>query len=127
MKFLKSRIESFHFAIKGLQHVIKTQKNAHIHLIASFLVIMLAVWLEISLNHWITLFLVIGLVWISEFLNTALEVIVNLASPDRHPLAKVGKDVGAASVLIAAILAVIIGILIFLPPLLTKLNVIFKI
>jgi len=88
---------------------------------------MLAVWLEISLNHWITLFLVIGLVWISEFLNTALEVIVNLASPDRHPLAKVGKDVGAASVLIAAILAVIIGILIFLPPLLTKLNMIFKI
>lgn len=101
----------------------KTQKNAHIHLIASILAILLATWLKIPLNHWITLLLVIGLVWISEFLNTALEVIVNLASPDRHPLAKVGKDVGAASVLIAAILAVVIGILIFLPPLIAKIKV----
>jgi len=69
--------------------------------------------------------LVIGIVWISEFLNTALEVIVDLASPERHPLAKVGKDVGAAAVLISASIAVIIGLLILGPPLIEKISMLF--
>jgi len=104
---------------------VKTQENAWIHLVATILVIILAVWLEISLYGWIGLLLVIGIVWISEFLNTALEVIVDLASPERHPLAKVGKDVGAAAVLISASIAVIIGLLILGPPLLKKIAILF--
>ena len=60
------------------------------------------------------------MVWIAEFLNTALEAVVDLASPSHHPLAKVGKDVGAAAVLIAAMVSVIAGLLIMGPPLLSK-------
>ncbi len=59
-------------------------------------------------------------VWMGEFINTALEAIVDLASPEIHPLAKIGKDVGAAAVLIAAIAAVIVGLLILGPPFLAK-------
>lgn len=65
------------------------------------------------------------MVWMAEFLNTALEIVVDLASPDLHPLAKAGKDVGAASVLIAAASALIIGILLLGPPLVSKLSTLF--
>jgi len=63
------------------------------------------------------LLLTIGLVWTAEFLNTALEAVVDLASPQQHPLARIGKDVGAAAVLIAALIAVLTGLLILGPPL----------
>ena len=72
--------------------------------------------------EWLAILLVIGLVWMAEFVNTAVEIIVDLASPEKHPLAKIGKDVGAASVLIAAFIAVIIGVIVFWQPLLTKLG-----
>ena len=65
------------------------------------------------------------MVWMAEFLNTALEIVVDLASPDLHPLAKAGKDVGAASVLIAAASALIIGFLLLGPPLVSKLSTLF--
>lgn len=119
-KYIKSRIVSIKNAINGLFHVIKSQQNAHLHLIATFIVIGLSLWLRLSIANWVFLLLVIGMVWIAEFLNTALEVIVNLASPDQHPLAKVGKDVGAAAVLIAAVIALIIGVIMLGPPLLAK-------
>ena len=79
-------------------------------------------WLRIERFEWLAILLVIGIVWTAEFLNTALEVIVDLASPEKHPLARVGKDVGAAAVLIAAILAVTIGLIVFWEPLLAKLG-----
>jgi diacylglycerol kinase len=60
------------------------------------------------------------MVWMSEFINTALEAVVDLASPEQHPLAKIGKDVGAAAVLVGAMCAVVVGFLIFLPPLMEK-------
>ena len=121
IKFLKSRFVSIKNAINGLCHVLKSQQNARLHLIATIIVIVLGLWLRLSIANWVFLLLVIGMVWIAEFLNTALEVIVNLASPDQHPLAKVGKDVGAAAVLIAAVIAIIIGIIILGPLLLEKL------
>jgi diacylglycerol kinase len=62
------------------------------------------------------------MVWMAEFLNTALEIVVDLASPDLHPLARAGKDVGAASVLIAAASAVVVGVFLLGPPLLEKLR-----
>jgi diacylglycerol kinase len=60
---------------------------------------------------------VICMVWMAEFLNTALEAVVDLASPSHHPLAKTGKDVGAAAVLITALTSIIVGLLILGPPL----------
>ena len=122
MQFIKSRIKSFKNALIGWWHVIRTQKNAWIHAIATILTLIFALWLKLPLRDWAILILTIAVVWTAEFLNTALEVVVDLASPSIHPLAKVGKDVGAASVLIAAISAVVVGFIILGPPLLHKIQ-----
>ena len=121
-QFIRGRKNSFRYAFAGFLFVLKTQKNAWLHLIATAIVIFVSFWLGIGRIEWVAILLVIGLVWMAEFMNTALEVIVDLASPEKHPLAKVGKDVGAASVLIAAILAVIIGVIVLWQPLIEKLR-----
>jgi diacylglycerol kinase len=122
LEFLRSRINSFKNALIGWWHVIRTQKNAWIHAVATILTLLFALWLQIPLRDLAVLILTIAIVWTAEFLNTALEVVVDLASPSLHPLAKVGKDVGAASVLIAAVSAVVIGFLVLGPPLLLKIK-----
>ncbi|MBA4420880.1 MAG: diacylglycerol kinase [Anaerolinea sp.] len=116
------RIRSFMHAISGWWFVISTQRNTWIHATATTLVVLLASWLKLPARDWAILFLVIGLVWIAEFLNTALEAVVDLSSPQNHPLAKVGKDVGAAAVLISALVAVLVGLFIMGPPLLDKIS-----
>ncbi|MGI6251104.1 MAG: diacylglycerol kinase family protein [Anaerolineaceae bacterium] len=113
--FITTRLHSFKFAFDGLSYVMRTQQNAWIHLAATTLTIIVCTWLKISRDDWISIFLVIGMVWTAEFLNTALEIIVDLASPEKHPLAKIGKDVGAASVLITAFIAIVIGLIIVGP------------
>jgi diacylglycerol kinase len=113
----RSRLASFRYAIAGLAHVLRTQRNAWIHAVASLAVVLLAFWLQPGLTQWAVLVLAMALVWMAEFINSALEAIVDLASPDVHPLAKVGKDVGAAAVLIAAVSAALVGLLILGPPL----------
>ena len=120
LKFIQSRLKSFKHAFGGWWYVIRTQQNAWIHALATILVVVTSIWLKIDMRGWVLLVLAITIVWTAEFLNTALEVVVDLASPDLHPLAKVGKDVGAASVLIAALSAAIIGLLIMGPPFLEK-------
>lgn len=119
-RFFKSRFNSFKSAFVGWWHVIKTQHNAWIHAIATVSVIMIAIWLNLPLRDWAVLLVTITMVWAAEFLNTALEIVVDLASPELHPLAKAGKDVGAAAVLIAAMSAVGIGIMLLGPPLVNK-------
>ncbi len=126
LEFFRLRARSFRVAFAGWWYVIRTQKNAWIHALASLLVALLALWLQLPLIEWAVLILTIGMVWMAEFVNTALEAVVDLASPQQNPLAKVGKDVGAAAVLIAALAAVIIGLLIMGPPLLLKLQSIFR-
>ncbi len=113
----RSRLASFRYAVAGLAHVLRTQRNAWIHAVASLFVVVLAFWLQLGLTQWAVLVLAMALVWMAEFVNSALEAIVDLASPDVHPLAKVGKDVGAAAVLIAAVSAALVGLLILGPPL----------
>ena len=125
-RFIKSRLNSFKNAIVGWWHVIKTQQNAWIHAIATVMTITIAIWLELPLRDWAILLITIAMVWAAEFLNTALEIVVDLASPDMHHLAKAGKDVGAAAVLIAAMSAVGIGIMLLGPPLIGKLNCVIK-
>jgi diacylglycerol kinase (ATP) len=116
----RSRLASFHHAFAGWWYVLRTQRNAWIHALATIGVIVLGIWLGIERRDWAVLLLAIGLVWLAEFLNTALEAVVDLASPKMHPLARVGKDVGAAAVLISAATSAVIGILILGPPLLEK-------
>ena len=117
----QSRLASFRYAFSGLWFMLRTQRNAWIHATATVCVVALGLWLSLSRIEWAILALTIGLVWMAEFTNTALEAVVDLASPDIHPLAKVGKDVGAAAVLVAAFTSVIVGLLILGPALWVKL------
>ncbi len=118
----RTRLESFRHAFAGWWHVLRTQRNAWIHAVASAAVISLAAWLRLDRQSWAVLLLSIGLVWMAEFLNTALEAVVDLASPEVNPLARVGKDVGAAGVLIAALTAAAVGLLVMGPPLCLRLG-----
>ncbi len=119
----RSRLHSFRHAFAGWWYVLRTQQNAWIHAIASILVVVLALWLRLGRRDWALLLLAIGLVWMAEFVNTALEAVVDLASTEIQPLAKAGKDVGAAAVFIAAGTAALIGLLILGPPLLSRLGI----
>ncbi len=121
----KSRLSAFRYAFSGCWYVLRTQRNAWIHLAAMAMTVTLGLWLSLAPQDWATLFLAIGLVWTAEFINTGIEAIVDLASPEKHPLAQVGKDVGAAGVLIAALIAVLVGILILGPPLFERVALIF--
>ncbi len=87
------------------------------HALATVLVVGLGIWLGLDRLSWGLIVVAIALVWLAEFINTALEAVIDLASPDQDPLAKVGKDVGAAAVLISAGAAAVIGILVLGPPL----------
>jgi diacylglycerol kinase len=123
--FFTSRCNSFGHAFRGWWYVIRTQKNAWLHAIITTLVVAMALWLRVSALDWAILVLTIALVWSAEFFNTAIEAVVDLASPVQHPLAKTGKDVGAAAVLIAALAAILVGLLILGPPLWAKLAPLF--
>jgi diacylglycerol kinase len=118
--FFISRAHSFRHAFRGWWYVVRTQRNAWIHAVITTLVVLVAFWLHLPLRDWAVLFLTIAMVWTAEFINTALEAVVDLASPHQHPLAKVGKDVGAAAVLIASLAAILVGLLIMGPPLWEK-------
>lgn len=115
-----SRVESFRFAFAGWWYLLRTQPNARIHLAITCGVIVLGLWLGLPFTQWAIVWLAIGLVFAAELVNSALEAVVDLASPDVHPLAKAAKDMGAGAVLISACVAVIIGLLIFGPPLIAR-------
>lgn len=121
----RSRLAAFRHAISGFWHVLRSQRNAWIHAVATCAALAMSLWLRLERLEWAVVMIVIGLVWMAEFLNTALEAVVDLASPDLHPLAKVGKDVGAAAVLIAAVTAATAGIIMFGPPLWVKFSTLF--
>ncbi len=124
--FFQSRALSFRHAFAGWWYVIRTQRNAWIHALASLAVIFLSIWLRLEPRDWAVIILAIALVWTAEFLNTALEAVVDLSCQQEHTLAKVSKDVGAAAVLIAAGSSAIIGVLILGPPLWQRLQILFR-
>jgi diacylglycerol kinase len=124
-EFIYSRITAFGHAFRGWWYVLRTQHNAWIHSIVALAVIALGSWLGLPPRDWAVLVLAIAMVFTAEFINTSIEAVVDLASPVHHPLAKVGKDVGAAAVLVAALAAILIGLLILGPPLWSKLILIF--
>jgi diacylglycerol kinase len=120
--FILSRIAAFGHAFRGWAHVLKTQHNAWIHSVVATLIITLGLWVGLPPRDWAVIVLTIAMVFTAEFINTAIEAVVDLASPVHHPLAKVGKDVGAGAVLVAALAAVVIGLLLLGPPLWTKIT-----
>jgi diacylglycerol kinase len=114
---LYNRAKSFQYAFEGWWFVLRTQHNAWIHGLITLIVVGLAFWLGLPLRDWAVLILTFMAVWMAEFLNTAIEAIVDMTMPKVHPLAKVAKDVAAAAVLVGAMGAVLIGLLLLGPPL----------
>ncbi len=123
--FFVSRIHSFRYAVHGWNYVLRTQRNAWIHSAIAIAVFLVGLWLKIPPRDWAVIILTAALVFSAEFLNTSIEAVVDLASPDKHPLAKIGKDVGAAAVLVSALAAILIGLLLLGPPLWQKLITLF--
>jgi diacylglycerol kinase len=114
-------IEAFRFAFSGLWYTLRTQRNMRFHLAIASVVTVLGVWLKLSTDQWALLALTSGLVLVSEMTNTVIEQLVDLVCPEYHPVAKIVKDVMAGAVVLAAIVAVAVGLLILGPPLWNKL------
>lgn len=124
--FFRGRLGSFRPAFDGWRHVLHTQPNAWIHAFISVAVLVAGFWVQLDAVRWALIVLAMATVWIAEFVNTAIEAAVDLASPDHHPLAKTAKDVSAAVVVIAALAAVVIGILVLGLPLWLRATEIFS-
>jgi diacylglycerol kinase len=118
---LRFRLRSFRFAFAGWWYVLRTQHNTWIHAAFSIAVLLLAWWLRLPRVEWAILILTITVVWMGEFTNTAIEAVVDMTMPEPHPLAKVAKDVAAATVLVGALGAILVGLLILGPPLYARL------
>ncbi|MCB9008445.1 MAG: diacylglycerol kinase family protein [Ardenticatenaceae bacterium] len=112
-----NRAKSFHFAFEGWWFVLRTQHNAWIHAVITLTVMGMALWLRLPGRDWAVLILTFMAVWMAEFMNTAIEAVVDMTMPDEHPLAKVAKDVAAAAVLVGALGAILVGLLLLGPPL----------
>jgi diacylglycerol kinase len=117
-EIIKSILRSFHYAFEGLGFAIRTQRNIRIHLLIGFIIFISAIVLKCSLIEIGLLLITISLVISLEMINTAIEEIINMISPHSQPKAKIVKDIGAATVLISAISAVVLGLLIIGPKLL---------
>ncbi|MBD8069189.1 diacylglycerol kinase family protein [Bacillus sp. PS06] len=106
---------SFSYAINGLKNAIIKERNLQIHLVIAVVVIIVGICFKLSLLDWAILTIVIGGMIVLELINTAIERLVDLVTMEYHPLAKIVKDISAAAVFVFAIIAVIVGILIFYP------------
>ena len=114
----RKRAGSFRFAFSGLAMFFKTQHNALIHLAATIAVIVLSILVRLPLSSFLFIVIAIGLVWMAELFNTAIEKLCDMVHPGQHPQIKFIKDVSAAAVLVTAVIAVITGCIIFIPILL---------
>jgi diacylglycerol kinase (ATP) len=115
---LKSRLRSFRFALNGLRSLVKYEHNSRIHSIAAIAVIILGLLLKIDLTEWSLLVIVIGMVFITELLNSSLESFADSMKPEWNDMIGKAKDYSAAAVLIAAIISLVVGVIIFVPKLL---------
>ena len=120
-KGLKKFIRSFEFPIKGLKYAYRNEQNLAVDVGIALIVCIFGFLFQINKYEWAILVLTIGLVISCELINTAIEAVVDLVTEEYHPLARVAKDTSAAAVFIFAIVAVIVGIIIFLPKLISLL------
>ena len=115
---IKKRLKSFVFAFNGLKVFILTEHNAWMHLAATLVVTVFGVYYRISKKEWIAVCVVIGLVFSMEMINTAIEKLCDVVSPEKRDSIKIVKDISAAAVLLSAVVAVVVGLIIFLPKIL---------
>ena len=116
------RMRSIRHAAMGIGFVLRSQHNAWVHAAVTVAVLALAAVLHFtvrpySMSEWADLVIAIAMVWVAETFNTGLEVLANAITSERHPVVKIAKDVAAAAVLLSAIAASIVGLILFLPPL----------
>lgn len=111
----KERFKSFTYAWSGVKLLFQSEHNTIIHLVLTILAVILGVVFHISRAEWMALIIVISMVWTAELLNTAIEKTMDFISKERLPQIKLIKDLAAAAVLVAAIAAVMVGGLIFIP------------
>jgi len=114
---LRRRAASFGHAFRGVGAALRSEVHLRFHAVATAAAVGLGFYLGISRLEWALVALAIGAVWAAELLNTAVEALVDLASPDYHPLAGKAKDVAAGAVLVVAAAALVVGLLVFGPPL----------
>lgn len=107
--------KSFGYAFEGIFACIRKERNMKIHCVMAVLVVITGIILKLSVTEWCICLLLFGLVMALEMVNTAVEAVVDLVTEERKPLAKLAKDAAAGAVLIAAIMAAIIGCIIFVP------------
>lgn len=115
MNELNKRLKSFVYAYRGLISFLRKEHNAWIHCTAIVVVSCAGFYFQINPTEWCLVLLCFGLVLSAEAFNTAIERLVDLVSPEYHPIAGNVKDVAAGAVLICAIIAAIVGIIIFFP------------
>ena len=119
----RNRLISFGYALAGWLYMLRRQKNTRIQAVASVGIVALALWLRIDPVGIAVLILTITMVWMAEFVNAAVEAAINLTTSEFHPMAKVGKDVASAAVLLGVVASILIGLLILGPPLVHKLGI----
>ena len=111
----KPLIQSFGFAFQGIGAVIRKERNFKIHMTMAVMVVLAGIVCRISVTDWCICLILFALVMSLEIVNTSIEAVVDLVTEERKPLAKLAKDTAAGAVLISAILAAIIGLIIFIP------------
>jgi len=115
-KFLKG----FTYAFQGIIHAFKSQINFKFHTLATVVAVIAGIYCKLDLSEWLWIIAAIAFVLVAELLNTALEVLVDLVSPEYNKKAGIIKDLASAAVLLAALFAMLVGLIIFLP----KLNIV---
>lgn len=115
----RARLKSFTYAGDGLRALFRTEHNAWIHLVLTIAAIIMGFALHISRGEWLALLITFALVWMAEIFNTCIEKIMDFISTEQHPQIKIIKDLAAAAVLLSALVALLVGVFIFIPKLLT--------
>lgn len=111
----KKQLRSFGYAWKGIRCCVGKEQNLSFHLIATVLTVIAGFLLDIARTDWMIVILCIGVVIAAELFNTAIEKLVDLVSPQQHPVAGQVKDIAAGAVLVCAVTAAIIGLIVFIP------------
>jgi diacylglycerol kinase (ATP) len=112
---LAARLKSFSYAFEGVWFMLTTQHNAWLHGLATLLVVALALYCKVSESDWRWLIVAMAMVWVAETLNTAVEYVCDVVSPGYSEAVKHAKDISAGGVLIAAVAALLVGVLTFWP------------
>lgn len=112
---VEKRVKSFGHAWRGLGLFLRTTHNAWLHVLIFVVVVCAGFYFNITTTEWFAIVLASGAVFVAEAFNTAIEIDIDLTSPDFHPRARDTKDVAAGAVLISALTALIVGVIIFYP------------